>query len=134
MGEAVGHQRHAAQDHVAADDPAEDPDERRGERAGAHELRLERLDQEVHAAQPAPWWWWATSTTSSPTRTTCPAKVSASTCSVQVSAARPEGDEAAVETEDEVVVARGALEIVGGDDDRPALIAPLAQQRSRTAA
>ena len=54
VGEAVGHQRHPAQDDVAADDGAQDPDERRGERAVADELRLEGIDEEVHP-YPAPW-------------------------------------------------------------------------------
>ena len=50
VGEAVGHQRHAAQHDVAADHSAHDADERRGERAGADELGLERLGEELHRA------------------------------------------------------------------------------------
>ena len=54
VGERVGHQRHSAEDHVAADDAAEHADRGGRERPVAHELRLERLDEPVHS--PAPWW------------------------------------------------------------------------------
>jgi hypothetical protein len=50
VGEAVGDERHPAQDDVAADHAAEDADDGRRDRPGANELGAERLGEEVHPA------------------------------------------------------------------------------------
>ena len=54
--------------------------------------------------------------------------MAASTSSVHVSRGRAERDQAAVEREHEVVVARGTREVVRGDHDGPSLVAPRVDQ------